>query len=148
MKKSILFVCTLFIAGSLLASAPTGNVNEKVLKVFNETFGTSATEVTWTELNNTYTVKFVNHGFATTVKYDEDGNFISSICYYTGNELPIDIQCKLKKKYADKKIFGVTEQVVGDEVTYFVKLEDDKSWITVKIDNYRNMQITEKYKKA
>ena len=46
---------------------------------------------------------------------------------------------ELKKKYADKTIFGVTENIIGDEVNYYVKLVDEKNWTTVKIDNYRNM---------
>ena len=54
---------------------------------------------------------------------------------------------KLRKRFTDKTIFGVTEFTVGDEVNYFVKLEDAKSWTTVKIDNARNIEVTEKYKK-
>lgn len=86
-------------------------------------------------------------GIRTFVKYDDDGNFISSRRYYSAETLPVDIQCKLKKKFADKTIFGVTEYTVGDEINYFVKLEDAKSWTTVKIDGARNMEIAEKYGK-
>jgi hypothetical protein len=145
MKKILLFACTLLIAGSLLANAT--KVTEKVLKTFKQTF-TQAENVVWSDVENTYLVKFTQQGIQTSVKYDEDGNFISSLRYYLSDQLPIDILCKLKKKYADKTIFGVTENVIGDDVNYYVKLEDDKTWTTVKIDNYRNMQVTEKYRKA
>ena len=64
-----------------------------------------------------------------------------------GDQLPVDIQCKLKKKFADKTIFGVTEFIVGDDVNYFVKMEDAKTWITVKVDNARVIEVTEKYGK-
>jgi hypothetical protein len=145
MKKVLMFACTILLAGSLFAN-PTA-VTEKVLKAFKQTF-TQAENVVWSDTQNVYMVKFMQQGIQTSVKYDEDGNFLSSLRYYLSDHLPVDILCKLKKKFADKTIFGVTENIIGDEVNYYVKLEDDKSWTTVKIDNDRNMQITEKYRKA
>lgn len=144
MKKVILFACVLMMAGSSFANTP--GVNEKVLKAFNATFS-DAENVVWSDAPNLYTVRFTHMGIRTFVKYDDDGNFISSRRYYSAETLPVDIQCKLKKKFADKTIFGVTEYTVGDEINYFVKLEDAKSWTTVKIDGARNMEIAEKYGK-
>jgi Putative beta-lactamase-inhibitor-like, PepSY-like len=145
MKKVLLFACTLIIAGSLFANKT--DVTEKVLKTFKQTF-TQAEDVVWSDNENIYMVKFTQQGIRTSVKFDEEGNFISSLRYYLSDQLPVDIQCKLKKKFPGQEIFGVTENIVGDDVNYYVKLEDEKTWTTVKIDNYRNMQITEKYKKA
>lgn len=147
MKKVLMFTCVLLIAGaSAFANTPDPTVSEKALKAFESTF-TDAENVVWSDAVNLYTVKFTQKGINTFVKYDEDGNFISSRRYYFGEQLPIDIQCKLKKKFADKKVFGVTEYIVGEDTNYYVKLEDAKSWTTVRIDNARNMEITEKYKK-
>jgi hypothetical protein len=144
MKKILLFASVLMITGSSFASTP--KVSEKALKAFKSTF-TDAENVVWTDAADLYIVKFTQQGINTFVKYDEDGNFISSRRYYNSEKLPVDIQCKLKKRYADKTVFGVTEYTIGDEVNYYVKLEDAKSWTTVKIDNTRNMEITEKYQK-
>ncbi len=144
MKKVILFACVLLIAASSFANKP--KISEKALKAFKTTF-TDARDVVWSDTENVYTVKFMQQGINTYVKYDEDGNFMSSRRYYEADQLPVDIQCKLKKKYADKNIFGVTEFIVGDEINYYVKLEDEKSWLTIKIDNARNMEVTEKYLK-
>jgi hypothetical protein len=145
MKKVFLFACSVIIAGSLFASTPA--VTEKVLKIFNQTFS-EVENVIWSDTQDVYMVKFIRQGVRTTIKYDADGNFLSSLRYYLSDQLPVDIQCKLKKKYPDKTVFGVTEQIIGDEVNYYVKLEDEKNWVTIKIDNYRNMQVTEKYRKA
>ena len=144
MKKVLLFACVCLIAASSFANTPI--VSEKALKAFKSTFA-DAENVVWTDAVNSYTVKFTQQGINTFVKYDEEGNFVSSRRYYSAELLPIDIQCKLKKKFADKTVFGVTEFTVGDEVNYYVKLEDAKNWTTVKIDNNRNMEITEKYGK-
>ena len=147
MKKVLFFASLLLFAAGTFASPSKPTVNEKVLKAFTETF-TEAQNVLWTEMEDVYMVRFTNQGIRTTVKYDSDGNFVSSLRYYQCDQLPVDIQCKLKKKYPTKKLFGVTEYVVGDDLNYYIKLEDDKTWTTVKIDNYRNMQITESYRKA
>jgi len=145
MKKVLLFACICMIAASSFANTPP-IVSEKALKAFKATFA-DAENVVWTDAANSYTVKFTQLGINTFVKYDEEGNFVSSRRYYNAELLPIDIQCKLKKKFADKTIFGVTEFIVGDDVSYYVKLEDAKTWTTVKIDNTRNMEITEKFGK-
>ena len=144
MKKVTMFAFTLLIAASSFASAPT--VSEKALKAFKATF-TNAENVVWTDAADFYSVKFTQQGINSFVKYDEEGNFVSSRRYYFAEQLPIDIQCKLKKKFADKTIFGVTEYIVGDEINYYVKLEDAKKWTTVKIDNARNIEVTEKFEK-
>jgi hypothetical protein len=144
MKKVLMFACALVIAGSSFANTP--DVNEKVLKAFKATF-TDAENVEWSDASSLYTVRFTHQGIRTFVKYYDDGNFISCRRYYNAETLPVDIQCKLKKRFADKKIFGVTEYTVGDEINYYVSLEDKKNWMTVKIDSGRNMEITEKYGK-
>ena len=143
MKKVLLFACVLTITASAFANTPTP---EKALKAFKATFK-DAQNIVWTDAENAYTVKFTQQGVNTFVKYDDEGTFISSRRYYLADGLPVDIQCKLKKKFADKKIFGVTEFTVGDEMNYYIKLEDAKSWTTVKVDNSRNMEVTEKYQK-
>ena len=97
--------------------------NDKVLKVFNATF-TSPQEVTWYDHEDYYDVSFVQGGIRSTVKYDKEGNFMSSIRYYAEQNLPINIVCQLKKKFADKKVFGVTEMTNSEEVNYYVKLEE------------------------
>lgn len=144
MKKVILFAAILFVTGSSFAG--TNLTPEKALKAFNATFK-DAENVVWTDAGDIYTVKFSQQGINTFVRYDGEGNFISSRRYYAGEQLPVDIQCKLKKKFADKTIFGVTEFIVGDEVNYYVKMQDAKIWLTVKIDNARNIEVTEKYNK-
>ncbi|GAC1429985.1 MAG: hypothetical protein NVSMB7_06460 [Chitinophagaceae bacterium] len=144
MKKVILFACVLLVTGSSFANTP--KISEKALKAFKATFK-DAENVVWTDAENVYTVKFSQQGINTFVKYDEEGNFISSRRYYAGVHLPVDIQCKLKKKFADKTIFGVTEYTIGDDVNYYVKMEDAKNWVTVKIDNARNTEVTEEYQK-
>lgn len=144
MKKTlILSALFALITVSTFAFVP----NDKVLRSFNTTF-LNVDEVKWFDHSDTYEVSFVQKGIRANVKYDLDGNFLSSTRYYKAEDLPTSILCKINKKYADKTIFGVTELTNNDEVNYYVKLEDAKTWITLKVTANGQMELHEKYKKA
>ncbi|HEX6182209.1 MAG TPA: hypothetical protein VFZ47_13240 [Chitinophagaceae bacterium] len=123
------------------------NVNEKVLRAFQETFPI-VNEVKWKEYANYYTVSFKQHSIQTEVRYDKDGNFLSSLRYYKEDMLPLSVLHQIKKKYSTKSIFGVTELIVGSDVAYFIKLEDEKTWLTVKADQQGNLSVYEKLRKS
>jgi len=144
MKKVLVFACACFITASLLAKDI--NVSEKALKAFETTF-TDAQNVVWTNTDNVYNVKFTQDGAATSVNYDEQGNFISSRRYYQNAKLPIDIQCKLQRQFSGKTVYGVTEIAVADNVYYFIKLEDATSWTSLRINNAREIEVLDKLKK-
>jgi hypothetical protein len=145
MKKNLaLSVCLLAIGFSSVAYA---RVDDKVLTSFKETFP-SAQEVKWEEFSDNYVVNFVEMGMRERISYDKTGNFISATRYYSEEHLPLNILFKLKKKYPSLKVFGVTEIESDVSIEYYIKLEDDKNWTTVKSDTGGNMQVIEKYKKA
>lgn len=122
-------------------------ISEKVLQTFKNTFP-NAQDVKWLETGEKYTVNFKENGVLTKIDYDMDGNFISSLRYYSESNLPVNILRKVQKKYADKKIFGVTEMTSDSNVDYYIKMEDNTNWITVKSNANGSMQVVEKYKKA
>ena len=143
MKKVLAVICSMmFVIG-----AYAFEVNEKVLKSFNETFS-SAEEVKWEEYKTYYTVSFVHSGIRSKVNYDKEGRMLGSIRYYAPQLLPLNIYNRLKIDYSKKELFGVTEVTFGTEVTYFVKMQDSKNWITIKIDPSGNSTVHEKYKKG
>lgn len=142
MKKSIVTIASLFFMVAAFAGTP----GDKVLRIFNETFN-NPKEATWSDFEDYYNVRFVQGGITSTVKYDKEGNFISAIRYYAEENLPINIVCDLKKQYAGNSIFGVTEVSIAGKVYYFVKLEGEKNWLTVKIGN-GYMSTIEKLKKS
>jgi hypothetical protein len=133
-----------FSAGSFAGN--NREVNEKVIKAFSQTFPL-AENVKWQEFTNRYMVHFEEGNIRSIVNYDNDGNFLSAIRYYYAENLPLNILCKIRKKYTDKKIFGVTEITKEDNVEYYIKLEDDQNWTTVKSDSGGLLEIVEKFKK-
>jgi len=150
MKRTfILSALLVVISASSFAFTGVNDVmpSDKVLKSFNSTF-VNAEEVKWFDHADYYEVSFYQNDIRSNVIYDLAGNFMSSTRYYKAQDLPTSILCKLNKKYADKKIFGVTELTNNDEVNYYVKLEDAKNWLTIKVSGNGQMDVHEKFKKA
>ena len=143
MKKVFALICSMIF----FVGAYAFEVNDKVLKSFNETFS-SAEEVKWEEYKTYYTVSFVHSGIRSKVNYDKDGRMLGSIRYYAPQLLPLNLYNRLKLDYSKKELFGVTEVTFGTDVTYFVKMQDSKNWITIKVDPSGNSSVHEKYKKG
>lgn len=143
MKKVLTIICAVLMAVATYAYEP----NEKVLKSFRETF-TQAEDVRWDESSDFFTVSFVSAGIRSKVNYDKEGNMLSSIRYYAPQLLPLNIFGKMKRENPKKNFFGVTEVTTGNDVTYYIKMEDGKHWFTMKVDESGNSQLYEKYKKG
>jgi len=145
MKKIVVFAA-LFAALGAAATTPP-EVNEKVLKAFQETF-IKATDVVWHEMRNSYQASFIQSSITTRATYDTEGNLLRATRYYSEENLPIHIRAKLKTKYTDKKVHGITEITEDDEVAYHIVLQDEKNWYVVKSDNWGSLELTKKYRKA
>lgn len=145
MKKNLILSISLLAMSVFSYAKPT--VDEKLLKSFKETFP-KAEQVKWEEFTDNYIVNFVVSGTRERISYDKDGNFVNATRYYTEENLPLNIYCKIKKKYPNQHVFGVTEVETESSVEYYVKLEDGTNWTTVKSDSGGNLQVIEKYKKA
>ena len=136
----------MFAAIGAAATTPP-EVNEKVLKAFNETF-IKATDVVWHEMQNTYEARFKQSEIVTRAIYDPEGNLLRTTRYYSEEHLPINIITKLKKKYEGKQVFGVTESSTDDEVSYHIVLQDEKNWYIVIADNVGSLELSKKFRKA
>lgn len=145
MKKLIILTC-LFATLSVAASSPP-EVTEKVLKAFNEIF-MKATDVVWHETQNYYEASFKQSEIISRAIYDADGNLLRTTRYYSEENLPINILTKIRKRYAGKSVFGVTELTTADEVSYHITLQDETTWYIIKADNLGNLELSKKYKKA
>src|SRR5215510_14631416 len=106
MKKVILLATSalLFVSVTFAKVDPDKeDVNEKVLKVFETTFPV-VTHVKWKEYTDYYSASFRQNGVQTEVRYDKEGNFISSLRYYKEERLPLSVLTQLKKRYSSKNV--------------------------------------------
>jgi len=145
MKKIILAAAVLM--STIVTFAKDPGVNEKVLDAFSKTFS-DVKDVSWSEKQDAYEVSFKQNSTQVRVNYDKEGNIINTLRYYTEEHLPLIVLSKIKTKFADKSIFGVTE-VSSEEGTYYhVVLEDASSWVEVKSDVFGSVSVTRKSKKG
>lgn len=142
--KKILLAAIVF-ASSFRAMAD--DPNQKVLDAFNKTFS-HVKEVAWTENEHSYEVKFKQNEILSKVTYDKEGNITKTLRYYYEQSLPLLILSKVKTKFSDKKIFGVTEESSDEGTYYHVVLEDEKHWINVTADSFGGIKVDKKYNKA
>jgi len=151
MKKFMILFYALLI-GTASFAADTVVVNKRVLQSFEAGFPDAA-EISWYQLPGTYQASFIAKGIRTKASYRNDGTLLNFSRYYQEDHLPYYIQLNVKEQYPGKKIFGVTElssnSNSGDnlDVEYYIKLGDDKEWLTVKVNNDGEMSVTEKFKK-
>jgi len=145
MKKIVIFLCLIAALGAAAAASP--DVNEKVLKAFRETF-VKATDVVWYENQNVYEASFKQSQILTRVIYDKKGNLLDTRRYYYEENLPVHILTKLKKAYPGKSVFGVTELSNGDQISYYITLEDEKNWYIIESDNLAQLNLMKKFNKA
>lgn len=143
MKKLTFIVCLL--TASLGASA--AEVNEKVLKAFSSAFP-SAKSITWDEYKGGYKVFFTSNNISYRLKYDDGGNIVLALKYYSEENLPPIVQDKVKKSYADYRIHSVVEESTESTLTYHIVLENDKKIINLKSDPFGLLEVESKYNKG
>lgn len=144
MKKTLLALAIL-ISGTLLAATP--NIDEKIERTFKETFP-KAEKVTWFENENHYEVLFVNELVKCRMWYNKTGDVIRTERYYKEDGLCPFILAKVKAKYSDKKVFGVTEVNNEEGIQYYIILEDDKKWYHINANGSGSVSLQKKYNKA
>jgi hypothetical protein len=145
--KITLLVSTFFLTVSAGVFARDNfTISDKLLHAFRQAFP-DAKQVKWMEEPNGYEVSFRQNDILTKVVYDKDGQFVSSLRFYTEKNLPVNIICRLQKKYPGKTVWGVTELSTESSVEYDVVLVDDRKWYRVRSDAEGNMQTIEKYNK-
>ncbi|MFT3703661.1 MAG: hypothetical protein QM802_14960 [Agriterribacter sp.] len=143
--KKIIALC-MFVVVATCAFAKTTDVSERVLRAFRETF-TTAQKVTWHENQDSYSVRFYQGSIRYIVYYNKEGSIINSMRFYMADQLPVNILKEIKRHYSKRTTLGVTEITSGEDVAYFVRMEDDNHWYTIKFDASGDAMEYEKLKK-
>ena len=144
MKKILLSAA---IVLSFSFSAMADDPSQKVLDAFNKTFP-HVKDVAWTESEQSYEVKFKQNEILSKVTYDKNGNILKTLRYYYEQNLPLLVLSKVKNKFNDKKIFGVTEESSDEGTFYHIILEDEKHWINITADSFGGIKVDKKFNKA
>jgi hypothetical protein len=144
--KKILFTAILLISG-FVSMAAGRVINEKLVQTFRETYP-NAIEISWLEYSDSYSVNFKEGEIRATIIFNRDGRFLRSTRYYTEKYLPYYLIAAIHEKYPGKKIYSVSEISTSGEIHYYIKLEDAKTWMTIKVDSDEYIRVLEKFRKA
>ena len=144
MKKLLLGIA---LFASVMTFASELPVDDKVLKVFNESFP-NARKVSWNDSGNQYEVYFENGEVKYRMKYDANGQVLRTERYYTGDQLPPFILARLSHRFPGKKVFGVTEVTSEESLRYHVIMEDATRWYQISASATGDIQLEKKFKKA
>jgi hypothetical protein len=144
MKKIIIATGFLLLTSSVFSADPPG---EKVAEIFEKTFPETA-DVKWYENENTYEAHFFLDGVRTHVFYTKEGDMLKTIRYYEENKLPPFVLYKLKNRYPDKTIGGITELADENGPQYYIWLKNKKCYLRVKASSDGNIEVLEKFKNA
>jgi hypothetical protein len=147
--KPALLIGLLVLIAQLPVFAAKGPaaVNEKLILAFQHAFP-QAEKVVWKENEDYYFVYFRDHDIQSEIEYDHEGNFIGSQRSYKSVDLlPLHLAWELHNKFTDKTIFGITEVNADSQSTYYIKLVDDKKWITLKGFADGTLEVVEKFDK-
>jgi hypothetical protein len=128
------------------------DIDDHLLRTFASNFP-NAQKVVWQELQEAYVVSFVEDRIRIRITYLRNGELTHFIRYYQEENLPLDVRLKIKEKFADKTIYGVVEENIFSNIEnrgrtiYHVKLQDNSSWYTVRVEKNKKMKLVEKLNK-
>lgn len=143
MKKILLAAIVFASSFTAMAHDPT----QKVLDAFHKAFP-NVKEVAWTEIDHSFEVRFKQNEILSKVTYDQEGTILKTLRYYYEQDLPLLVLSKVKTKFANKKIFGVTEESSETGTYYHIVLEDEKHWINITANSLGGIKVDKKLDKA
>lgn len=122
-------------------------VNIRVIRNFKKEF-TAVENETWSMMNNgCYIVRFSKKDIQHRVEYNQKGHWLSTTRFYTQQYLSPSIRQQVMSTYYNYKIFCVAEVTVGNRNAYYVTLEDESSWLKIRLMGDKIEEV-EAYKKG
>lgn len=146
--KKIIFLSLLILSSAGVFATNLRDEPEKILKIFHRDFPNIKSQMIY-HIGESYMVYFKNEeeDVAYRIYYNNDGNLLQTIKYYSAESLAPFIRSKVNAKYKNKIISSVTDITNDSEHFYQIVLEDGKSWIYLKVDDNGSMQVEKKLKK-
>lgn len=152
MKKLFVLFSAMLIALFSFGHIPV-KIDDQLLRTFAIQFP-HAQKVVWQEHDDSYIVSFVEDGIRVRVVYLRNGHVTQFIRYYLEENLPLDIRLKVKKQFPGKDIHGIVEENIvsnlenRSKTIYYIKLQDEISWLTVRAERHKKYKLIEKFNKA
>lgn len=128
------------------SSAPLSSINSKAIKHFGKSYH-KQNNAAWFAVSDGFVAIFSADGIKTKMYYDTKGRPVGEVRTYQEDKLPKEIRHMVKSTYYDFNIFVVDEVTLGTAKVYLVKIEDSKSFKTIRIQD-DEMTETEAFNKS
>ena len=122
------------LASEESAGAALSSINEKAVKHFSKNYDKQS-NASWYAVDDGFVAIFTEDGIKTKAYYDPKGRPVGEVRTYQEDKLPKEIRHMVKSTYYDFNIFLVNEVSVGNAKVYLVKIEDSKSFKTIRIQD-------------
>ena len=114
--------------------ATTISISTKAVKDFTKNYKNTG-NAGWFVIKDGYLAEFKKDGIKTNVYYNRKGTWIGNVRSYMEDKMPRNIRHLVKSSYYDYKINYVQEITVDRNIVYLVKIEDDKFFKTIRIQD-------------
>lgn len=105
-------------------------VDSMVLVVFEELYPT-ATDANWAQDANEYIVSFMENDYSLKATFEEGGDWMQTVTDIEFEDLPIDAQTHITKKYKVEQYNHIVKVEIPEEVSYFVTFETEKAIVVL-----------------
>ena len=105
-----------------------------VLAAFQKDFG-NVPNVKWSIEDNGFMARFINDSRKTTALFDKKGRVVYSIAEGTIKDLPAETRKLVRSVYYDYDITMTKMVNSNHKKAWFINLEDDKSYVTIRVMN-------------
>jgi hypothetical protein len=148
MKKTILTIGMMLTVALTTAFANDGTTNSsKAQTSFGNNFK-SASNVSWQQDGSFSKATFSMNNQVMFAYYNVDGDLMAVVRNILSEQLPINLQTELKKKYSDRWISDLFEMANEGQTTYYVTLESADETITLQSTDFNSWSVFKKAKKA
>jgi|SRR5690606_7689549 hypothetical protein len=146
--KKLIFSAVFAISFAMSAFAINpNNVDDKVLKSFNETFA-GATQVSWTQVANHYEAFFISGDVKTRALLDHKGRILQTIRYYGKELLPASVADAVTENYKNKEIFAITEVQNKYGTNYRIVLKDQKQYLHLNANSKGDIEVAKVFNRG
>jgi hypothetical protein len=90
---------------------------------------------------------FISDSIQNWVFYNDRGDCEFSLRHYTEEKMPYDVRHLVKSKLYDYSIYHIAETTRNEKIAYTIKLEDKKSWKTIRVADGEMTTLEEYFKK-
>jgi hypothetical protein len=119
-----------FVSSSDYSAKATAN--DRVISKFQKFYPNVVGE-SWIKMKNGFSVRFSSNNIQQLVFLTKRGGVISSIKYYSGQELSAEIRDLVKYEYPNYSIKSVREVHACNKIAYLVTIEDTTTWKTIRV---------------